>query len=125
MSSEQPYFAAPEINNDLIPKYRNHNYFNGKKTREIRFDPYEIELNQINENESLRQQFEQRIEGIRKLLPHRPVVFDQGFLKKRPKLSITADEASSLPPFGTFTMMAKMEKQHNDTSKGELKTQDE
>ena len=55
MSSEQPYFAAPEINNDLIPKYRNHNYFNGKKTLEIRFDPYEIELNQINENESLRQ----------------------------------------------------------------------
>jgi hypothetical protein len=48
-------------------------------------------------------------------------LFDQGFLNKRPISSISADEKTKLPPLETFTMLAKMEKQHNNTSR-ELET---
>ena len=53
--TEPPYFDAPDNKSYVEPKYRNLNYLNGKKTKEIKFDPYEVELNKINENESFRQ----------------------------------------------------------------------
>ena len=99
------------------PKYKNLNFLNGKRTKEIKFDPYELENDWINGYQRYyNNDIEPRIEGIRKQLPHRPILFDQGFLNKRHK-SITGEEKTTLPTFGLFKMLAKMESQHNVPSR--------
>jgi len=91
--------------------FNNFNFLNGKKVREIIFDPHDIAERDSDPQLQPRNFI---MDSVRKQIPHQPILFDQGFLNKRPLDPSYGykEQNTTLPPFETFAMLAKMESNH-------------